>query len=419
MRRTTAALAVLALGASACAGSRPAGEPRASSPAPAGTSAPAGKVAEPAAVTPGSCPGTPRAADQLRPVEVRGSGWRLISLDDSAGHLADGSVTSDGALWALHGSPGAMGDHVAARRWDGRAWTRLPQVPGARGADQALSAVSRDAAWIVTRAPGKEDGARGPRTLWAWNGAAWRTAPLDLRPAPDDVRTSARGPWVVAGDRSMRWNGTRWQPAPLPAPARSLGGTDDEPWVVGELPPDDTDSDKSRVARWTGSAWQDVPLPELRLPPDAEPQHGDDGERFPRVAVRTGSAEFWVLGSFRWLEHDREDLEDVFPARPVAMRNVSGVWTCLWGPTGEPGFSDAVPDGSGGLWAVTDWDDGPRSVLWHLAGGRWTRESLPVRDGGQARVYDLAARDGTVYALGALVRDPLREGRAALWRLGR
>ncbi|MEQ4719925.1 hypothetical protein [Nonomuraea sp. B19D2] len=44
--------------------------------------------------------------------------------------------------------------------------------------------------------------------------------------------------------------------------------------------------------------------PDLTLPPDARPEHGDVGTRYVEAAVRTGPAEFWVLGSFAWVEHD-------------------------------------------------------------------------------------------------------------------
>jgi hypothetical protein len=99
-------------------------------------------------------------------------------------------------------------------------------------------------AWIVTHSMGEED-TFGPRTLSAWSGTAWQAAPLHLRPGSDNLHSSAQGPWVVAGDQSMRWGGT--------------------------------DGGRTRVARWTGSAWQDVPMPELKLPPDAKPEHGDVG----------------------------------------------------------------------------------------------------------------------------------------------
>ncbi|WP_157530903.1 hypothetical protein [Microtetraspora niveoalba] len=417
MRRTTVVLVILALGTSASASSHTAGTPRASSPVRA-------EIAEPAAVSPGACPGVPRQADQLRPVTVRGSRWRLVSLDDSRGYLDGGTITPDGTLWALHGTPDAMGDHLVARRWDGRTWTQLPRVPSAPGADQALAAASRDVAWIVTHPRGEGD-TYAPRTLSAWNGTAWQTVPLHLRPGPDDPHSSAQGPWVVAGDQSMRWDGTRWRSAPLPAPGYSVGGTDDEPWVVGEMPLGGTGGERTRVARWTGSAWQDVPMPDLRLPSDAEPEHGNVGTRHVEAAVRTGPAEFWALGSFEWVEHDAEEGEDVFPRRPLAMRNVSGVWTCFWGPTAEPGsgdampgFGDAAPDGRGGLWSTTGRYDSERGSLWHLSGGRWTLEFIPVPDGGHAVVYDLVSRDRTIYALGSIFKDAgTSAGRAALWRL--
>ncbi|MFC7645675.1 hypothetical protein ACFQX6_37465 [Streptosporangium lutulentum] len=84
------------------------------------------------------------------------------------------------------------------------------------------------------------------------------------------------------------------------------------------------------------------------------------------------------------------------------------------------GFSDAEPDGSGGLWTILRTQpvfDG-RGEVWHLAEGRWTREFLPVADGLPYEINDLAVIGTTVYALG-VIRDPRGTQFSALWRLNR
>ncbi|MEQ4719924.1 hypothetical protein [Nonomuraea sp. B19D2] len=41
-----------------------------------------------------------------------------------------------------------------------------------------------------------------------------------------------------------------------------------------------------------------------------------------------------------------------------------------------------------------------------MSGGRWTLEFIPMPDGAHAVVYDLVTRDGTIYALGSISKDP-------------
>ncbi|GGK91494.1 hypothetical protein Sme01_53850 [Sphaerisporangium melleum] len=137
--------------------------------------------------------------------------------------------------------------------------------------------------------------------------------------------------------------------------------------------------------------------------------------------VPTGDGEFWVLGDHRWQEYPPDGDEPVTRSRPVALHLAGGRWTCTWGPAsrGNRGFSDAEPDGSGGLWAIRHPSHGfdGQGEVWHLAGGRWTRELLPVDGGLPYEISDLAVVGTTVYALG-VIRDPRGVRLSALWRLG-
>ncbi|MEU7000177.1 hypothetical protein [Nonomuraea sp. NPDC046570] len=419
--RRTAALAVLALSLAACASGTETTPSRASTPTPA-------SPFPTLAAAPG-CAAAPRAADQLRPAAVREPGWRLLWHDQPISRLHNASLTPDGALWAMYSK--WEGGKKEVRRWDGTAWTRILRMPpepvmpdeDAPEGDQNLVVPSADAPWVLQEDPDGDPG----WTLLRWDGSAWR----DEQVAFADVSASwaiAQGPWVMIGEWSMRWSGAGWQSALLPVPnLHFLSGTDEEPWLVGLNPGLTALTRLPRLARWTGSAWQEVPLPRPALPPDAERVvtasfWSGTGRTELSAAVRTGEAEFWVLGRYKWGEHEAHGPQVVTWTRPVAMRNQAGRWTCFWGPatTREEktiGFEEAVPDGAGGLWATTADDE-----IWHLSDGRWTRERLPTRGGGQAVVYDLVARDGLVYALGAirLPRDPelsaYKQG-AALWRL--
>lgn len=139
-----------------------------------------------------------------------------------------------------------------------------------------------------------------------------------------------------------------------------------------------------------------------------------EGAFYPQAVAVTGKDEFWVLGFGAFGTHDKADNEDTDAGRPIALRHRKGQWTCTFGPFRaegfEGGFIDAVADGSGGLWAVTD-----ESMMWRLRGGAWTRQPLPVGDGQDVSVNDLVRGPDGVYALGSLWKDSL--DRPALWRL--
>ncbi|NUR93140.1 MAG: hypothetical protein HOY71_54470, partial [Nonomuraea sp.] len=83
-------------------------------------------------------------------------------------------------------------------------------------------------------------------------------------------------------------------------------------------------------------------------------------------------------------------------------------WQCRWGPPGAT-FTEAEPDGRGGLWAL----DSTRSRLHHYADGRWTTAKI----GGT--VTALARRPGTpeVYAAGWTGEEGGLT-RPALWTTG-
>lgn len=405
-RRIAGLLAVAILMAGGCRpGEAPSSPPPLSSsaPSPSASASTVTKALDPVVTTPATCPETSRRTGRFRVTPASGS-WELLHVDQTPGTvMGSGTATSDSTLWAWRLGPG---DARGPRHWNGRGWDEPAPVP-ASGRLLALGAASADRAWVLA---GTED---GHVALLTWDGRAWHTGPPELAGQPAPV-VDAQGTWLTLGSASMRWDGTAWQSVPAPFYALSLSGTADTPWMIG-TPREG--SDRRSIARWTGRAWQPVQLPTLLSPTDAEPVHGDTGRTDLRAVVRTGPEEWWVLGSFQWMEHEKTDLEDVFGSRAVAMRLRGTTWTCLVAAESKPkAFTAAAPDGENGLWAATD-----AGTLWHLSStGRWTSERLPTGEYGPAVVEDLVMRDdtGDVYALGAVgAQGELTGSHGALWRL--
>ncbi|MER7504540.1 hypothetical protein AB0L05_38705 [Nonomuraea pusilla] len=370
-----AALAVLSM--SACTDDQPAARRPTATRADATGSPLATGVAPRARAKPAFCRSPARRSDQFHARRVT-TDWREVTQDSPSGFFSQGNVSSDGSLLAVL-DPGGAGE---VRRLTGNAVEPVPTPwPG-----KTLGlATSGERLWVLTGA-GQGKFGIGTREAGTWYGGL-------LKLASGTAVVDGRGPWVMAGELTMRWNGRAWQQAPLPDAGASLTGTAQAPWVL-------LDEDAGApLAQWTGRAWRLVQVP------------GVKGKWVHLSAVvPTRPDEYWALGMVTWDEEDAE-LEPLARTRPLALRWEAGRWSCFFGPTDEEGearFTDAVHDGRGGLWALTH--DGE---LWHLSEGRWTRERprhRDVRNIMDPEITELAAsEDGRhVYALGS-----------GVWRLSR
>ncbi|GAA2279333.1 hypothetical protein GCM10010149_23880 [Nonomuraea roseoviolacea subsp. roseoviolacea] len=370
-----AALAVLSL--SACTDAHPAARrPAATRADPTGSPLATG-VAPATRAKPASCQSPPRRSDQFHARHVTAD-WRKVTPDSPSGFFRQGNVSADGSLLTVQ-DPGGIGE---VRRLTG---DTLEPVPTPWPGKSLGLAASGERLWVLTGA-GQDKYGLGSREAGTWYGGPLASGGVDV---------DGRGPWVMAGDRTMRWDGRAWRHAPLPDAGASLTGTTQAPWTVLE------EEARAPLAQWTGRAWRLVRVPGVK---------GKWVQLSAVVPTRPG--EFWALGMVKWDEEDAE-LEPLARSRLLALRWKAGRWSCLFGPTDEEGnarFTDAVHDGRDGLWAVTH--DGE---LWHLTDGRWTRERpretrhVMNPDTAHADIMELAAsEDGRhVYALGR-----------AVWRLG-
>lgn len=417
-----AAILVTALAASACAGPpSPGATPTRSggtssltaTTVPSGT--PAGVISPepvPAAqltavpARPSTCEQPPAGRDDLRPARAASS-WKRIFTDEATGSMDELAAAPDGTLWATSTRQTAKGHGVVEytdggpRRWDGTAWTAVPLPSRPDIQVVALAAASKDRAWAV---------GISVKTGYvaAFEGAGWRVEPLS-GPSAESIGWGGTAAKALAPDRLWTVNGRvglldtdgAWRAYALPSEASAVDGEGDELWAAGG----------TAALRWEGTGWRQVGLPALGTPAKAQS---------PRVSltdvVVLSPREVWVVGGVSWLvpgAYDEES-EPLELSRPVALRWDGSAWRCHWGAVGTV-FTEAEPDGTGGLWAL----DSTRGRLWRLSDDRWTVQSPPVPGGRVPTLTALARRPGTaeVYAVGAFSPEGAdHPAFAALWR---
>ncbi|ACZ88476.1 hypothetical protein Aros01_06729 [Streptosporangium roseum] len=403
MRRMGAMAAVsLALLSGGCASG--AGDPEGTpTKAAAPVVPPAVGSAEAVVVSQKGCSEPARAADGFQAASVRPS-WKLLSVTGEAGALRGGATASDGALWALRDTGEDLTTPV---RWKDGRWEAVAMPPGVKVV-KALVTGPGGEIWAVQ--PGAETWKGGVLGSAGWRGSTL-TVPGNVR---EDGPADAHGGWVSFGAAAVHWDGTSWKRVDLPADQGGegasvgyrLSGSDEEVWAVPAEGP--------KAVRLRDGVSQVV---EFALRIDArEAIHDTQGGAFyPQAVAVVGADETWVLGAAAFGTHYLEEGEDTEAGRVVALHHARGTWRCTWGPfhreNFEGAFTDAVPDGDGGLWAVT-----AESTLWHLSGGRWTRERLPADEGAEPHVTDLVAAGHEIYALGSVASGEQSHG--ALWRAG-
>jgi hypothetical protein len=184
------------------------------------------------------------------------------------------------------------------------------------------------------------------------------------------IQLGLRAQWQTS---VARWNGRSWAVGTLPAPAVTASGVAIEVTAAVAAGPDDI---------WAGGY----------AAAEAVPANGDWS-----VAESPRSA--WVVGEVPLPGH-QGGFQGTGDGAGAAYWNGSR-WTiaaigALYPQWASPYLlTNAVSDGSGGLWAVSQvpGGDSPPTGLRHYAHARWTRVSLPVL--GPDLVSSMAAAPGT------------------------
>jgi hypothetical protein len=170
--------------------------------------------------------------------------------------------------WAV-GSAGATRTASLIVHWNGRAWSRVPRVPGS--GLTSVAATSASNAWAVGEV------GSGPLILH-WNGRTWSRAAARI-PAHAFLEgvaaTSARNAWVVGSivtstSRTLilHWNGRTWARVPSPTPAGKNQGaallsvaavSATDAWAAGAIESDFAGPLRGLMLRWNGKTWKVAP----------------------------------------------------------------------------------------------------------------------------------------------------------------
>ncbi|WP_188194152.1 hypothetical protein [Nonomuraea sp. SYSU D8015] len=337
-------------------------------------------------------------------------------MDRQVNHIGEFDVAGDGAVWAQTARvvPDSLDQEIDIRRWHKGEWSTFERHPIGPDSVDGVYALTTDSArrvWAFgTTAPPGEDDVVSRMFIGTFRNGRWD----DVVVADEDTQeldwsvVGARSGWATVGDLVLRWNGRGWlRQSGKPSGGLPFGEGHDM-WAL--------DGDRS-VLRWEGTGWRRLKLPALGTRAlDSMPEQWLTG------LVPYGRDDAWVVGNVGW-DMDNEEYEDApIRARPVAIHWNGSSWACTWGPMHRT-FRQAAPDGEGGLWVIAD-RQYETSELWHLSGGRWTKEFLPTPAGKGFFVHNLVKRPGAneVYATGHVTEDDLVDGslseehRGALWR---
>lgn len=250
---------------------------------PAAASRPAAAV--PAAAVPAS-----------RPVPTAPEGsFRRGELDAVA-------AVSARSAWVV----GVAGHKTLVERWDGQAWSEVPDRDLAAGSVplQGVTARSATDAWAVGEISGDDT------LVWHWSGRQWQRLPSPTPSSGGDGLTavaaaSGSDAWAVgfAASSSIlsttlieHWDGRTWKHVPSPAPQPGCGGCQfpgdrltgvavtsvTNAWAVGGS------GRGALIERWNGARWTWVTGPAAAAP----------GGSFQAVTARSAS-NAWAVGSVK------------------------------------------------------------------------------------------------------------------------
>jgi hypothetical protein len=356
-------------------------------------------------------------------------GWRLSltvyppAPNPARDNVVMTSVSAPGAddVWAvgsIQPSSGEKAGRPVLEHWNGRSW-RAVAMPGSvvsLGDTFQVAAVSAADVWVFSSAY-EPNG----RPQWArWNGRAWTVGTLPapavtasgvaievtaaVAAGPDDIwaggyaaaeAVPANGDWSVPF--LVNWNGRAWRvyssnPAWMDITGLSALSPADI-WAVGN---GNTDGNQGNVLlHWDGSSWRSTPVPEDLKGAQQTQYSASD---FTGVVAESPHSA-WAVGEVPLPGH-QGGFQGTGDGAGAAYWNGSR-WTIAaigalyprW--AGPYLLTNAVSDGSGGLWAVSQLPggDSPPTGLWHYAHARWTRVPLPAL--GPDQVSSMAAAPGT------------------------
>ncbi|MBW5420920.1 hypothetical protein GKQ77_04955 [Streptomyces sp. BG9H] len=303
--------------------------------------------------------GKPDAPDKPR---AAGLSWAYERIDEVDGELIDGAVMAPDDIWAV-GSDGAGTDGRFARghllHFDGEKWSRKPMpVEG----DPALSRLeSLGSAGIRLSTVEGTSSARGKPRHALWDGTRW--GPVKNAPAgplthveviaPDDV-------WVLQGDGKVtHWDGRRWTVTPMPAKriVALAGSAPDDVWAVGSrttgpgIGGAGGQVSQPAAMRYDGEKWTLTKTPTMRFPAPVPPE---PFAGFTEIDVASKTYAL-AVGQHSFKGYDAEENPDPRPSS-FALRWNGSRWTEAEPFPGACAYRRPVTrDGDGGFFMDGNW----------------------------------------------------------------
>ncbi|WP_248958081.1 hypothetical protein [Sphaerisporangium perillae] len=191
----------------------------------------------------------------------------------------------------------------------------------------------------------------------------------DIWISGSDVRLGAPGDRTGPDGILAHWNGRVWERVPATANVIDVASVArNDVWALFD----------GKIMHGDGHTWTPASVPEVPMPGSL---HGEAPESLLSDIIALAANDVWAVGTVttsfccdNWIHH-----------REVVMHWDGHAWNLL--DLGIRGlhFSQAVPDGHGGLWIATRRDGEPWTpIAIHYRGGHWTKSTLPRPDGYQS-----------------------------------
>lgn len=292
-------------------------------------------------------------------------GWRFAQTSGVRGNdvLADVAFSPGGSGWAV-GSRDLGGEsalplvqHLVKGKW-----VTAKTPPASLEALGAVGASSSTNVWVFGNGAAR------------WNGKKWTDTKFP-HGDPDVQRPVVLSPsnvWAFATNHTYHWNGKKWGRVAVPKYVTLRGGSAVSAkniWAIGVR-----ETDKAHqgvVVHYDGHAWK------VAKAAPAVPGYPDAGTFLNSVAV--SGKNVWAVGA-RW-----KTCGDKWCYHPLTMRLTGKKWTSTIDAKGTDQYWNAVPDGSGGIWAV----NGTRFV--HVTTSKTTRYAMPRN----SHIQGMTHRPGT------------------------
>jgi hypothetical protein len=311
---------------------------------------------------------------------ARSPGWRIV-YDIHAHNVALGDVTatSSGNAWAAGGTSAGI---PVVYRWERGHWRAISR-PGLKGETVfggSVAATSDSNAWVVLENDPAVD---------HWNGHRWTRisfAAAQQVLIGGIVTTGPANTWVLTEnfgtkvETAHHYNGKKWTSKTLPievagAFASNVSASSaSNIWAWGY----NQQNSATETLHYNGRSWQVVGLPGNLVPA------GDDSE--PEQMLAESPASVWAT------IYDYSGTS----VGPVVLLHWTGRrWHKISGKLPAGTLTGPIaPDGSGGLWLVTD---NTKNVPYfaHYRSGKWSYARVPAATAGAVGIGSLALIPGT------------------------